>query len=90
MTAARLATVKADLKAQLDPKYTGVTVEWEGTNGMKINFSLSAPKKAQAGSLAAFGFTADNDPTADVKAALTAANKKGDFPTGESWTVSKT
>ena len=85
-----MATVKADVQIQLEQKYTKVTVSWEGTSGTKLNFSLSVPKKAQAGTFSALGYTAENDPIDDVKAALAAADKKGDFPTGETWTVTRT
>lgn len=87
MTAARLATVRADLKAQLTSKYAEVKVEWEGTSGTKINFTLSMPRKNLAGSRAAPRYKAAADPLSDVIAALNAVNHEGVFPPNESWTV---
>jgi hypothetical protein len=83
----RAATVRAELKVQLEAKYTGVSVEWEGTNNMVLKFSLGRVKNAQLGSVEALGYTADSDPTADVNAALTSVKNHGDFPPGESWTI---
>ncbi|KAB5584921.1 hypothetical protein GE09DRAFT_1068720 [Coniochaeta sp. 2T2.1] len=83
-------TVKMEVKAQLDAKYTGVSVEWEGTSGTKLNFSLGKPRGAEFGSFEALGFSLAagvDDPKADVNAALQSAASQGDFPPGETWNI---